>query len=656
MSITGLTTVAGSDGVERVTASQTVSGTGGVDGETITVATGIYVGTSGTFTIQRTTWRAHEPGTGNDTTAFLHYNSRTATNTMQILDDSMVLVERASGRSNAQLSNLKDSYIVVTGGSTEVFIYIQNGGEWERCTLKGINVIESIGVPGVFFQVKILQSTKAFLNWEAGRIDRIGIDIPSTTSYYFTWIGTGNSGNNSVYDWNPVQTTVDDWLGGTPSSGRHLLLQHANSHYEWGFTVSWLFKDLDSGNAQADASVIFSDDYDDIGGTLSEVGRWTSGSDGILEGTVDSRTRSTGSSQDRPTIFVTKQVAVETGSSGSTGQGDPTTCYYYNIEDISFTLEIRSYGHLEEAVKSTLENELGKMAGDYSVTEYRDYLLKPDAGVTGTKAAADALTEIADLNDFFDRTKAEWRDNDDYPLPEKDGNYIDLGATNLVIDASAGSAWAYSSGSNTITIYPGSDGIIDATAKYTGIKTTGTITLANNADTDAILTDTNGSRVFITLNNVIVGSRYRIEKSSDQSLVVEGEAMTSTVTEPYIWTTDINFNIIVKQSSFSQRYFPFRTSGTITQSGLTVWVAQLEDNIAEELAAFTQIHYRWRNDDNDEVNATWKQNEDVDHTGQAKTTNFRLRISIDETYGLGGSLTPTIQFRKVGSDTWEDVT
>jgi hypothetical protein len=441
-----------------------------------------------------------------------------------------------------------------------------------------------------------------------------------------------------------------------PDSGEYCLAREPSSdEYHWGFTMAYQFKDLDSGSNQSDVLLIYSDDRDSLGGSLSEVGRWTSGSDGILEGTVDSRTRTTGSSQDRPVVFVEKQLA-DFGSSRSSGVTDPPSVNQYTMEDITFNIEVRSYGHLEEPIISTLTTELGKMAGDYTVDEYREYLLKSDPGVTGTKAAADALTEIADLEDFYDRTKAEWRDEDDYPLPEKDGSYIDIGSTNLTIDLYAvGTAWAYSAGSSLITIYPGSDGIIDATSKYTGIKTTGTITLANGADTDAILVDSSGSRVFVTLTNVVVGSRYQIYKTSDQSVIAQGEATSSTITEPYIWTTDTAVTIVIRQSSFSQRYIPYITSGTITQSGLAIVVSQIEDTLASELAAFTQLHFRWRNDDDDEGDATWKQNEDINHTGQAKLENIRIRISVDETYGVTGSITPTLQYRKVGDSTWDDV-
>ncbi len=41
-----------------------------------------------------------------------------------------------------------------------------------------------------------------------------------------------------------------------------------------------------------------------------------------------------------------------------------------------------------------------------------------------------------------------------------------------------------------------------------------------------------------------------------------------------------------------------------------------------------QSHFRWRNDDNNEANATWKRPEDMPHSGQARSQNIRLRFSI----------------------------
>ncbi|HET7713295.1 MAG TPA: hypothetical protein VFK94_02430, partial [Patescibacteria group bacterium] len=49
-----------------------------------------------------------------------------------------------------------------------------------------------------------------------------------------------------------------------------------------------------------------------------------------------------------------------------------------------------------------------------------------------------------------------------------------------------------------------------------------------------------------------------------------------------------------------------------------------------------QLHYRWRSDDGNETTGTSLQNEDTAHTGLAKSTNIRLRFTVNNT---GGSAT-----------------
>jgi len=50
----------------------------------------------------------------------------------------------------------------------------------------------------------------------------------------------------------------------------------------------------------------------------------------------------------------------------------------------------------------------------------------------------------------------------------------------------------------------------------------------------------------------------------------------------------------------------------------------------------TQAHFRWRSDNDNEINAAWKQSEDIIHTSQAKSENLRLRFSITNT-GTNGT-------------------
>jgi len=54
-------------------------------------------------------------------------------------------------------------------------------------------------------------------------------------------------------------------------------------------------------------------------------------------------------------------------------------------------------------------------------------------------------------------------------------------------------------------------------------------------------------------------------------------------------------------------------------------------NASWSLYQLAQEHFRWRNDDGSEINASWKANQDNIFSGQAKSQNLRLRLSIKNT-------------------------
>jgi hypothetical protein len=83
--------------------------------------------------------------------------------------------------------------------------------------------------------------------------------------------------------------------------------------------------------------------------------------------------------------------------------------------------------------------------------------------------------------------------------------------------------------------------------------------------------------VTVELQNLIVGSRYRIEKVSDGSYLSDGTAATSTVnvTLSYIGLVRIR----VRKSSGSPKYQPFETQANVTSSGASVYVSQVLDSI-----------------------------------------------------------------------------
>jgi len=115
-----------------------------------------------------------------------------------------------------------------------------------------------------------------------------------------------------------------------------------------------------------------------------------------------------------------------------------------------------------------------------------NWTLFDDPNITQTtKATVDAYTTIDNLDQLYDRAKS-WKvdaANVEYPTVSTQpitgaNSVLDLGAMDLVVDASAGSAFAVNTTTNTITINSTALGV---GSKFTGLTTTGAVSTANAA-------------------------------------------------------------------------------------------------------------------------------------------------------------------------------
>ena len=122
-----------------------------------------------------------------------------------------------------------------------------------------------------------------------------------------------------------------------------------------------------------------------------------------------------------------------------------------------------------------------------------DALLIPiDAKITQTtKATVDAYTTIDTLDKLYDRFSSWRADTTNIRFPSigtspfiASGDTIDLNAMNVVIDASAASAFSFNTGTNTLTIKATT---LAVGSTFTKLKTTGTISFLNSATTTATL-------------------------------------------------------------------------------------------------------------------------------------------------------------------------
>jgi hypothetical protein len=111
-------------------------------------------------------------------------------------------------------------------------------------------------------------------------------------------------------------------------------------------------------------------------------------------------------------------------------------------------------------------------------------------------------------------------------LYTQNGNILDFGNKNITIDSSAGTGFAYNSGSNTITI---KSTTLSAGNNFNDLKTTGTITLANGASIGgSLMIQGNVSQATPTnLTNVTILGLLSYNTNSPTSITYTNCAVTS---------------------------------------------------------------------------------------------------------------------------------
>lgn len=134
-----------------------------------------------------------------------------------------------------------------------------------------------------------------------------------------------------------------------------------------------------------------------------------------------------------------------------------------------------------------------------------DWILFDDTNLSETtKATVDAYTEIDDLDKLYDRAKSWKVDSANLEHPSIDallisvsGATLDLDDHDLVIDASAASAFAVDKTNKKITIKASTLAMGNT---FTAIKTTGTISTANSATIEFGYEDSTGKNKFVHLD------------------------------------------------------------------------------------------------------------------------------------------------------------
>ncbi|NOR85396.1 hypothetical protein GQ473_04705 [archaeon] len=84
----------------------------------------------------------------------------------------------------------------------------------------------------------------------------------------------------------------------------------------------------------------------------------------------------------------------------------------------------------------------------------------------------------------------------------------------------------------------------------------------------------------ITLNGIVVGSRYWIYDSDTSAELAEGTASTTSPEITVICANNTNLLIRVRKSSAATKYFPFKTTAVSNTTSINVAIIQVEDGIA----------------------------------------------------------------------------
>ena len=238
-----------------------------------------------------------------------------------------------------------------------------------------------------------------------------------------------------------------------------------------------------------------------------------------------------------------------------------------NADD--FTFKFCSYGHILSSTTQAL-----KGVGELEVS----WVLFDDALITDTRATTDAYSVIDTSQKFYNRAKAYLVDNyagESVTIVTRDGNSIDAGSYDVVIDASASSVFAISG--NTLTI--------KATRFVGNIATTGTTTLSNGAE----VIGTFGSTTVLPweVKNVEATTRLQLYNLTKDALVIT-QKLSGTAGQYVDATGTYDQSEIAKDDVVRLRctcvvgaeaMLPVEITGVATSTGITFSVDQAADTV-----------------------------------------------------------------------------
>jgi hypothetical protein len=244
--------------------------------------------------------------------------------------------------------------------------------------------------------------------------------------------------------------------------------------------------------------------------------------------------------------------------------------YYYNQP---YTDDIFDYGIISYA-QNIFTTEIALRGADGSEI---DVVLQPDFIITeNSKTTVDAYTSIDTPQKFYDIAKSYLVDNyagEASPLVSREGNTIDAGSYDLLIDSNASSAFVRDG--TTITI--------KASTFVGNLTTTGVITLTGS-NVQGRYTDANGTNIVLeyAVSNIEAGSTlqiYNVTKSQEViNQVISATSTNGTYTTSQIEAGD-NIRIRLTCQAGSSAFLPYEAFGVATSAGISFIADQQEDTV-----------------------------------------------------------------------------
>jgi hypothetical protein len=402
-------------------------------------------------------------------------------NSVGILRNSEV-INTMTVRHDNTFSEITNSRIVNVGtGANLGAIYTASGATLQNSTLDTCGWWEINGTPSIASNFTVQNMDRGFLNWSAGRVDLYGFSAINCTTAD-GWINNAQT----MYLWNP----------GTFNRGR--LIMTTTYNYFEGVSASWKFKNKATSSLLSSVLLIYRETFD--GGAQSEVARFTTDGTGTLVGTYDSRLRTTGSSQSRPTLW----ALLYRGKAGSTypGIGGGLS---YSMGVYQPAIEVRAYGYTPTSGFTSSDiwsptGQVGTISATLTVSAYADFLLTSDDRITATESAAAAIAGITHtattitiltgntltLDQIYDSRAKYYRDNDG-------------------ITYATGSGTVFGSDCS-LTIQTGA--AVNSGTKLTSFSTTSTVTVDGGGTYNGVYTDSTGTSAQLVLTGLSSATVY----------------------------------------------------------------------------------------------------------------------------------------------------